>query len=368
MRAALLAPGDPRWAGILSSTRHDVYHLPEFLEFASRWQEPGAPWAFVATERDRAFLVPLVVRPVPPALSGGDSWFDATCPRGYPGPIVGPTIAMADDTFVERAAVALAATLRERQIVTAFVRCHPLLSPSLDALRRSGPVVEHGESVSIDLARSVDEVLATMRENHRRAISRARRDGYHVRIDESWTRLDEFVGIYAATMERLGAAEHWRLPLDYVVDLRAAVGSAVHLCVVEKDEELAAAALLTEVDGIVEYHLSGTAPEHVAASPTKLLIEQASRWARERGNRVFHLGGSLRRDDSLIHFKQGFSPLRHSVVSWRLVADPDANGRLVERWAHLGGPSAAHGGDESGFFPGYRRPARVVSEGSAAGR
>ena len=368
MRAALLAPGDPGWAEVLSSTRHDLYHLPAFVEFATRWHEPGMPSAFVATEEDRVFLVPLVIRSIPPGIADGEAWLDATGPRGYPGPIVGPIEAAPDEAFVERAAVALAATLREHRIVTAFVRCHPLLSPPHDALRRSGDVVEHGGSVSIDLARSADEAWGAMRENHRREITRAQRDGFRVRIDESWTRLDEFVAIYAAAMERLGAAEHWRLPTDYFVDLRAAVGSCVHLCVVEKDGELAAAALLTEVDGIVEYHLSGTAPNHVAASPTKLLIEQASRWARERGNRVFHLGGSLRHDDSLIHFKQGFSPLRHPVVSWRLVADPGANGRLVERWAHLGGSLAAHGGDEAGVFPGYRRPARIVSEGSEADR
>ena len=102
-----------------------------------------------------------------------------------------------DDAFVERAIASLATTLREHRIVTDFVRCHPLLSPPLDTLRRGGAVVEHGESVSIDLTRSADEAWGTMRENHRRAIVRARWDGYHVRIDESWQRLDEFMAIYA---------------------------------------------------------------------------------------------------------------------------------------------------------------------------
>jgi CelD/BcsL family acetyltransferase involved in cellulose biosynthesis len=356
MRAALLEPGDPGWSELLARTRHDLYHLPDFADFATRWHEPGAPLAFVATEDDRVFFVPFVVRPIPDDVTNGEAWRDATGPRGYPGPIVGPAGADAgNDAFVERASACLAATLREHRIVTAFVRCHPLLSPPLDTLGRSGAVVEHGESVSIDLTRSADEVWSTMRENHRREIVRARRDGYQVRIDESWQRLDEFLAIYAAAMERLGAAEQWRLPRDYVLDLRAAVGPRVHLCVVEKDGDLAAAALLTEVDGIVEYHLAGTASDHATASPTKLLIEHAGRWARERGNRTFHLAGSLRHDDPLIHFKRGFSPLRHPVASWRLIADPVMYRRLVERWETLGG-SLAPGGEDAGFFPAYRRP------------
>ncbi len=215
--------------------------------------------------------------------------------------------------------------------MSAFVRCHPLLSPSLDLLRAGGAIVEHGESVSIDLTGSPAESWSAIRENHRRAIVRARRNGYAMRVDESWARLDDFLAIHALAMDAHGAAAHWRIPRDYVMDLRTAVGSQLHLCVVEKDGELAAAALITEVDGIVEYHLAATAADHVAASPTKLLIEEVGRWARDRGNRVFHLAGSLRHDDALIHFKRGFSPLRHPVASWRVVADPGVYERLVDR-------------------------------------
>ena len=60
---------------------------------ATRWQEPGAPWAFVATDEDRVLFVPLVVRPIPAEIADGEACFDATGPRGYPGPIVGPILA-----------------------------------------------------------------------------------------------------------------------------------------------------------------------------------------------------------------------------------------------------------------------------------
>jgi len=343
---------------VLSGARHDLYHLPGFIDLATRWHEAGTPTAFVATEGDHLFLVPLISRPIPESLADGEDLLDAAGPRGYPGPIVGPApTGVHDGAFVRRAMEAFVEMLREERIVTAFVRCHPLLSPHLDILRSVGDVVVHGESVSIDLARPEAETWSAIRENHRRAITRANRDGYRMRIDESWSRLEEFVATYRAAMDRLGAAEHWKLPRDYFFDLQAAVGPRIHLCVVEKEGELAAAALLSEVDGIVEYHLSGTALGHVAASPTKLLIEQASRWARDRGNRVFHLAGSLRNDDALIHFKRGFSPLRHPVASWRVVADPSAHARLVERWRRSTEVPGTPGEDgNADFFPAYRRP------------
>ena len=95
-------------------------------------------------------------------------------------------------------------------------------------------------------------------------------------------------------------------------------------------------------------------PTNATASPTKLLIEHVSGWAQERGNRTFHLAGSLRRDDPLIHFKRGFSPLRHTAASWRLIADSEAYGRLVERWALLNGSTSSPDGDGASFFPAYR--------------
>jgi hypothetical protein len=360
MDAALIGARDSRWAEALAVTRHDIYHLPAYVEFATRWQELGTPAAFVAEEGGRVFFVPLILRPIPDVIAGAEPMLDATGPRGYPGPIVGPVGRDAgDDAFVERAIACMSATLKEQRIVSAFVRCHPLLSPPLAAFGGAGAFVEHGESVTIDLARSPDQVWGETRVNHRREITRALRNGYRVRIDESWQSLDEFITIYAATMDRLGAAAHWRLPRDYISDLRSIVGARVHLCVVELDGTLAAAALLTEVDGIVEYHLSGTSPDHVAASPTKLLIDQTSRWARERGDRVFHLAGSLRRNDPLIHFKRGFSPLHDPVYTWHLITDPGTYRRLVARRNQLAGPAETRGG---GYFPAYRRPAESPAD------
>ena len=356
MRAHLIAPDDPEWTGVLSTIRHDVYHLPGFVEFAARWQEPGTPMAFVASEGDSVFFVPLIIRAIPPDLAGDEQWFDASCPRGYPGPIAGPQAPVQDDVFVARAIGALGDVLREWRIVSAFVRCHPLLSPSLDLLRGGGAIVEHGESVSIDLANTPAEAWGAIRENHRRAIVHARMNGYAMRVDESWARLDDFLVIHALAMDAHGAAAHWRIRRDYVMDLRTAVTPQLHLCVVEKDGELAAAALITEVDGIAEYHLAATAADHVWASPTKLLIEEVGRWARDRGNRVFHLAGSLRHDDGLVHFKRGFSPWRHPVASWRLVADPGAYERLVDRRQEQAGPTAGRVGAGPDFFPEYRRP------------
>jgi hypothetical protein len=69
-----------------------------------------------------------------------------------------------------------------------------------------------------------------------------------------------------------------------------------------------------------------------------------------RGYRWHHLGGGLgARQDSLFHFKSGFSPLRGVFRSWRAIADRARYDQLVSRV-----PAERRAAVPADFFPGYR--------------
>ena len=361
LRREILRVGSPEWAATLSRLRHDVYHLPDYVDFAARRQVSGEPLAFVAEQGGNLMMVPLIVRPVPPELlEDATPLFDATGPLGYPGPILALESGRESGDFVDQAVRAFGETLRENMIVAAFIRLHPLLTPSDSRLTSAGAVVEHGSSTAIDLSRSLEQLWSDTNRGHRSRINKARRLGYVARVDDEWTQFAGLVHLYQETMVRLDARPFWHLSADYFADLRASLGDRLFLLVVERDGELASAALFTEVDGIVEYHLSGSAQAFLRDSPSKLLIDFARGWARDRGNRILHLAGSLRPDDSLAQFKAGFSPLTFPVRSWRLITDPIAYGRIVDRWERL--HEAAIDPPE-GYFPGFRKT--PVGAGSA---
>jgi lipid II:glycine glycyltransferase (peptidoglycan interpeptide bridge formation enzyme) len=214
-----------------------------------------------------------------------------------------------------------------------------------------GRLLTHGETVSIDLTQSLDEIWSQTRNNHRRDIGKSERLGYVAWIDEDWQHFSTFVRLYRETMERLSAEERYMFDEDYFIELRAALGPSAMLWLVTKDDAVAAAVLFVETSGIVQYHLAGSDEEHAWARPTKLLIRAVTRWAKERGDVRLHLGGGLGgADDSLMHFKAGFSDERHAFRTLRVVVNEGEYRRLVRA-----ADPAADPADLDGFFPLYRK-------------
>jgi hypothetical protein len=104
-----------------------------------------------------------------------------------------------------------------------------------------------------------------------------------------------------------------------------------------------------EYRGFVQGYIASTRREdnHYA---DKLLYDTVRRWAKERGNRIFHFGGGVGgANDSLFSYKAGFSPRRHPFHTWRVVTDPDAYRRLVAERNPTADPD-----DRTGTFPPYR--------------
>jgi hypothetical protein len=338
MTGTLLDVTAPEWESVLRTARHDFYHLPAYVALCAA-QERARPCAVYVSDERRTLLLPLMIRSIP---GGG---FDVTSPYGYPGPI---GIGTDDPAFLRVALVAGLQVLRDAGLVSAFIRLHPLLNPTPP--EGVGTLVAHGDTVSIDLTLPSAELWAQTRLNHRRDITRAARLEYVARMDEEWRHLESFGLLYRQTMERRLAIRFYFFEDAYFQGLRDALGERLHLCIVEKAGVVAAAGLFVETEGIVQYHLSGTDEAFRDVQPTKLMMHFVRSWAKERGNKILHLGGGVGgAADSLLQFKIGFSPLRHTFVTLRGVIDRQEYDRLVAARGPRLDP-----GLPTGFFPAYR--------------
>jgi hypothetical protein len=355
MSCGFVASDSPEWQEVLERMPHDYYHLPAYVSFAARFNElSGTVCAFVARQDQCCFFAPLIIRPITSSLAGTEvpQLFDATCLQNDPSLTVGGVKYRGFAAFLNGALDAFVASLREKHVVSCFLWLDPLLLPDVQLLRRVGHVMHHKLSVSIDLTLRSEELWRQTRANHRRAITRASREGQVARIDPTWASLEAFGQMYQETMRRVGATDYWYLSRRYFEGLKDALAERLHLCVVERDGELVCAGMFSEISGVVQYIYGASRTHAQRHAPAKTMINFMTMWARERGNHTLHLGGGVRSEDDLFHFKRGFSSRIHPVLSWRVVVDAPAYQRLTAAWEAREGVTA-DGAD--GFFPAYRK-------------
>jgi len=357
VEAEFIKPADTRWTGVLAKTQHDFYHLPEYLVFAAK-HEGGTPVAFYAKDGDAEFLAPLLIREVPAMLDTPGGLKDAITPYGYPSPLL---TVPGNASMLMRFLDAFQHSALEQGIIAAFFRLHPLLQFPLERLAEQGSLVHHGYTVYLDLSLSPEDIWAQVSRTHRRHINRLHKAGFHVVLDD-WSLFDQFITLYRATMKRKSADEFYLFSNSYFYDLRAALSDCLHLyAVLSPEAEVAAAGVCVAMNGIVQNHLVGTNEKYEHAAPIKLTLDYLWRWAKGMGYDVLHLGGGVGgSSDSLFAFKAGFSDLRASFYTFRMILDGD-NYALLTRLQNE--QNATTESNARAFFPEYRRPAAVKNSG-----
>jgi len=309
------------WQTVLKQcTVYDTYHTAAYHKVETRLGKLQS--VMFVYQEDRAVLgLPLVLRPLTMIKSLKDDfkdYYDATSVYGYPGPITSQD--WSDRCFFERAGQALHSCLHERHIIAAFSRLHPILQN--DQGLYVGDIVPLGETVSIDLSLPVEEQFRQFRKGHRYDIRKARSADISVLHDEEWIHFSDFVALYLATMRRVNANSYYYFDRAYFEQLRAELGNTLHLFVAKQGDQIISGALFTLVNGIVQYHLSGSSSQRCDYAASKLVIDEARRWATAQGATLFHLGGGVgSQSDSLFSFKSGFSPQRHVFKTWRFIVD-----------------------------------------------
>jgi len=348
----------PAWdAAVRACGPHDCYHLAGYHRLAAQEGE-GQPKLFVYTEGRQTAVLPLLLRRLAeiPGLKDCGR-VDAGSVYGYPGLL---TTAVREDprgqSFRAGFQLALREALAELDVTALFVRQNPLILTGwlFDGMADAS---SRGHTVAIDLSLPEERQVAEMRRDHRYDIRRARRQGAVVVEDPDFCRVDEFRRLYLATMRHAGADDYYFFSAPYFRALKANLGDRVTLMFAQHEGRVVAGAMFLKCDRIIQYHLSGTAPEMAKfRGGTKIVLDAIRAWGARNGYRWLHLGGGLGgRQDSLFEFKSGFSPLRFSFETLGIVIQPERYRRLADRragWAARQGLALAEGP----FFPEYRRP------------
>jgi sugar O-acyltransferase (sialic acid O-acetyltransferase NeuD family) len=363
----------PDWAAFLERAEHDFFHTAEY-HYSSQESGEGDAMLAVYGDRDRFLAWPYLLRRIGAVGEHGLSGLrDVTSAYGYVGPLA--CGCSEDDAFLGEAWKALVQFWRNQDVVCVFTRFHPLLrnhrlaerfASSDPTLGTSRGLSSMGQTVAIDLLSPVQEVWDKYKRPLRQHIRRAERLGLVSTPDPAWNRLDDFMRLYYSTMQRNRATPFYFFPTEYFQRLRCALGVHGSLMVTCSGDQVASAGLLIEYGGIVTAHLAASDDAFHEVSPCKILLHDASLWARQRGNRLFHIGGGrgAKADDPLFRFKAEFSEQHHPFFTGRWILDEERYGLLTDRQVR----KAAEAGCEFDreYFPAYRAPLSKLQVGMQA--
>lgn len=335
------------WRRALSAAgRHDFYHTPDYTQNVLKDDEVG--YLLCSGRAEPRLLLPLILRPVDLEGMGRSGLHDVTSVYGYAGPVSGSQPPSPCDHA--RFHADLLNFFTEKKVVTVFSRLHPVLD-NHRLLRGLGEIHHVGRTVSVDLSLPPDLQRALYRDNHKTGINKLKRVGVECKEIAYDDFIDEFIEIYHDTMHRVGAEPNYFFNRRYFDCLFKTADYEARLFGCFLQGKMICAGVFTVSRGIVQYHLGGTRWEFMKMAPTKLLFDTVRLWATACGAQVFHLGGGLGgREDSLFHFKAGFSKRFHVFRVWKWVVDRPSYTSLCD--------ARGVASDGRGFFPAYRNLGR----------
>lgn len=334
------------WQALLADGfAYDFYHTYHYhrIDCVSPFE------MFAFSEADYTIAMPLVFLPIE-----GTPYFDVTSAYGYAGPVTNKKDPQEiTPAVIQRFQEALITYLRERKVVTAFSRLHPLLDQH-SLLQGTGEIVLLNTTVAMDLTQVPELQRAQYRKSTKSEVNQLRGKGYRVRAAEDAGDIDSFVRIYHQNMARLQAGERYYFSRDYFHEFFNTADFDATLLLAEVDGHITAGAIFTFANDLMQYHLAGTDEAYLSDTPMKLVLDEARLLGTAKQMRYLHLGGGVGgENDSLFRFKSGFSKSFFTFSIWKYILNNPVYDELVMKRYGAQGPG------NSTYFPLYRLPEKT---------
>jgi hypothetical protein len=335
---------------------YDIYHLPEY-HLLSKHQKEGEPYLFYMKDVEGCAALPFLLRQVSEIDGLRDCLYqDATSVYGYPGIVC--SVKQEDEgstEFRNRFQKGFLKFLNEKGVIAFFSRLNPLLSTSW-MFESICEIIPLSKTIAINLLQPEEIQLKGMSKGHRYDIRKARKEGVTVREDMKFDCLDDFISMYNETMDHSTASEYYYFPKEYYLKCKDLIQDSIKLFFAEKEGVIISASMFFLTNGIIQYHLSGTPRKYLMYGGAKVIIDELRIFGKKNGFSWLHLGGGVgSKEDSLFHFKAGFSKARFPFEVVNMIINPEIYAELVAKriaWATTNGCLSL----SNDYFPKYRGP------------
>lgn len=285
----------------------DIYFEEHYGRLYEKYQR-GKLEVFNYTCQYGSIKHQFIKREIPMSLEDDIIYFDLVTPYGYGGPVITAVLAGKKQELVQRFYYAFKAYCKVNNVVSEFVRFHPIVNNARDF-----EAVYNGKCIRNTLGTNLkdydDVVQSEFSKKCRRNIRKALRHGVTYRVIEAPGDMQSFKHIYYATMDRNHASHFYYFDNAYFENCLKYFRE--HIVVVEAlfEGEIIASEFDFVSNNVIHSHLAGTLNQYMYLSPSYILAYAITEWGKERGYDVIHHGGgrSNSTEDLLYKFKKQFA-------------------------------------------------------------
>lgn len=301
----IVEPDDAAWSSHfrdLPREQQDIFYCPEYVELAARYiHRGGRPLCALFESGSTYLMYPFLERAI--EFAGTVDYRDITGVYGRGG-VVGryPTAA---ETI--RFHDALRAYCRDRRIVCGFDRYHPILRNERMA-SSSARVFDVGGFVVVDLRPPLGEIERRFKHAVRKSIKKAERAGCEVFSEATGAHLDDFLEVYAATLDRNRAREFYYVDPEFYREIQARLEGRYRFFYTAIGGKIVSCELVLIQGLYCHSFLGGSREDFRDACPNHLLKREIIRFARSVGCLYYLLGGGPTPYDGIWDYKRGFAP------------------------------------------------------------
>jgi len=348
----LTAEESDRWDQLVKSfDTYDVYYLYGYTK-AFQLHGDGDPILFYYVDEYIRAINVVMKRDIEKdinfrGLIQSNTTFDITTPYGYGGFLIEGDV---NETSIKKLNDEYSSYCRSENIVSEFVRFHPVLKNSITN-KQLYEVVDLSSTITLQL-RSKNEIWNEMSGKNRNVIRKAIKSGVKTYWGRSTELIDSFIPLYNATMKNDNAVQYYYFNREFyesiIEDLK--YNSMFFYSVYEG--KVISIAIILLANGNMHYHLSASDKDYSSLAATNLLLCEAASWGCDNGFTTFHLGGGLgSKEDNLFKFKKAFNKNSDTYFSiGKKIFDQDKYNYLMKMRFY----GREHDALDS-FFPAYRK-------------
>ena len=195
----------------------------------------------------------------------------------------------------------------------------------------------------IDLAQSEGEIWHGFDKGCKSAIKKAERFAKAYIVKGV---LIAFPILYHKTISRVGAYEAYEFDNKFFYNMEKNL-DCFSSFIVDEDYKYLCVIILLICGDYCHYFLSATDPEYRNQGLNNLALWEAIKWSKDRGAKIFNLGGGMSPNDKLESFKRSFSRASKPFYTYRKIHNQEIYNQLCE--------DRGVDPNSKGFFPAYRK-------------